>query len=169
MSSLQSHCGVTQGKPLSPMIFNVFVDAVIRHWVTVVGGGQEGAGQEGLGTSIPALSSLLYANGGLVVSPYSARLQGAFNALTGLFGRVGPFTNKGKTVSMACRPCHTLHAWSMEAYTRRVTGRGLLYRERLQHRVHFRECGVDLAAGSLTSHWQRQHGVGRSKAIPSTG
>ena len=28
--------GVTQGDPLSPAIFNMVVDAVIRHWVTVV-------------------------------------------------------------------------------------------------------------------------------------
>ena len=35
----QSHSRVTQGGPLSPMIFKVVVDAVIRHWVTVVGGG----------------------------------------------------------------------------------------------------------------------------------
>ena len=28
---------VTQGDPLSPTIFNVVVDSIIRHWVTVVG------------------------------------------------------------------------------------------------------------------------------------
>ena len=28
--------GVTQGDPLSPTIFNVVVDAVVRHWVTLV-------------------------------------------------------------------------------------------------------------------------------------
>ena len=28
--------GVTQGNPLSPTIFNVVVDAVVRHWVTLV-------------------------------------------------------------------------------------------------------------------------------------
>ena len=28
--------GVTQEDPLSPTIFNVVVDVVIRHWVTVV-------------------------------------------------------------------------------------------------------------------------------------
>ena len=27
--------GVTQGDPLSPTIFNVAVDAVVRHWVTL--------------------------------------------------------------------------------------------------------------------------------------
>ena len=26
--------GVTQGDPLSPTIFNVVVDAVVRHWLT---------------------------------------------------------------------------------------------------------------------------------------
>ena len=27
--------GVTQGDPLSPTIFNVVVDAVVRHWLTI--------------------------------------------------------------------------------------------------------------------------------------
>ena len=33
----QIHCGVTQGEPLSPTIFNAVVDVVIQHWVRVVG------------------------------------------------------------------------------------------------------------------------------------
>ena len=86
-------------------MFNVVVDAFIRHWVTVVGRTQEGAKQEGLGTSIQALLELFYANDGLVVSPESARLQRASDALTGLFDEVGLRTNRGKTASMACRPC----------------------------------------------------------------
>ena len=28
--------GVTQGNPLSPTIFNVVVDAVVRHWVALL-------------------------------------------------------------------------------------------------------------------------------------
>ena len=31
--------GVTQGEPLSPKIFNVVVDAVVHHWVSLVDGG----------------------------------------------------------------------------------------------------------------------------------
>ena len=72
----QSHHRVTQGDPLSPKIFNVVVDAFIRHWMKVVGGTQEGAVQEGMGTSIQDLSALFYGNGGLIASPDSARLQG---------------------------------------------------------------------------------------------
>ena len=34
--SFKGVLGVTQVDPLSPTIFNVVVDAVVRHWVTVV-------------------------------------------------------------------------------------------------------------------------------------
>ena len=33
--SASSNSGVTQGYPLSPTIFNVVVDAVVRHWFTL--------------------------------------------------------------------------------------------------------------------------------------
>ena len=81
--------------------------------------------------SIQALSALFYAHDGLVASPKSACLQGAFDALTGLFVHVSLWTNEGKTVSMKCRTCQTPHACSMKAYTKQVTGRGLSYRERI--------------------------------------
>ena len=42
--------GVTQGDPLSPTIFNVVVDAVIRHWMMVVKPFE--AGTRGLGLTI---------------------------------------------------------------------------------------------------------------------
>ena len=35
-SPFKGYCGVTQGYPLHPKIFNVVVDAITRHWVTVV-------------------------------------------------------------------------------------------------------------------------------------
>ena len=80
--AFQSHRGVTQGDPLPPMIFNVAVDTFIKHWVKVAGGPQEGDGQEGLGTSIQALSVFFYADDRLIASPMSSHLQGAFDALT---------------------------------------------------------------------------------------
>ena len=130
-----SYHGVTKGYPLSPTIFNVAVGSVIKHWVTVVGGPQEGVVQ-GPGSSIQTLSELFYSNDGLVTLAESARLQGFFDALTGLFGQGGLRTNKGKTVSMACQPCHTPHEWSTKAYTWQVTVRGLIYRERIHQSVH---------------------------------
>ena len=35
-AAFQGACGVTQGDPLSPTIFNVVVGTVVRHWVTVL-------------------------------------------------------------------------------------------------------------------------------------
>ena len=34
--ALQGFQGVTQGDPLSPTIFNVVVDSVVRHWIMLV-------------------------------------------------------------------------------------------------------------------------------------
>ena len=39
--------GVTQVYPLSPTIFNVVVDLVMRHWVTVMVEGAEERGKRG--------------------------------------------------------------------------------------------------------------------------
>ena len=39
--------GVTQGDPLSPTIFNVVVDAVVRHWVMLVMATAEKRGERG--------------------------------------------------------------------------------------------------------------------------
>ena len=36
MVSVKGFRGVTQGEPLSPTIFNVVVDVVVRHWVEVM-------------------------------------------------------------------------------------------------------------------------------------
>ena len=65
--------GVTQGDPLSPTIFNVVVDAVVRHWVTLavedaekrVDRGKEGRHQ----------AALFYADGGMVASSDPRWLQ----------------------------------------------------------------------------------------------
>ena len=57
--------------------------------MTVVGAPQEGDGQEVLGTSIQALSALLYADDRILALPESACLQGEFDALAGLFDIVG--------------------------------------------------------------------------------
>ena len=39
--------GVTQGDPLSPTIFNMVVDDVVRQWVTVMAEGAEERGERG--------------------------------------------------------------------------------------------------------------------------
>ena len=126
--AFQIHWGVTQGYPLSPTIFNVGVGACIRDWVVVVGGGGQEGARKGLTVSIQTLLALFCVNDELVASPESASLQGVFDALTGLFDRLGLRTNRGGMAIMACRPFHIPHTWSTEACNWQVKGRGIFYR-----------------------------------------
>ena len=93
---------VTQGDPLSPTIFNVVVDAVVRHWVTIAMAEAEKRRERGREGRHQA--ALFYADDGMLASSDPQWPQWAFTQLVGLFDRVGLNTNSGKTVSMTCRP-----------------------------------------------------------------
>ena len=71
--------GVTQGELLSPTIFNVVVDAVVRHWVTGIITELEARGE--LGQEGRHQAALFYADDGMVASLDPIWMQGAFNAL----------------------------------------------------------------------------------------
>ena len=101
---------------------------------------------------------LFYADDGMVASSDPVWLQGAFNALVGLFDRVGLQTNVRKIVDMVCHPCQAAGNITMAAYGRRNTGEGLSYRERQRDQVACKECGEQLAVGSLSSCMMNQHG-----------
>ena len=111
--------GVTQGDPLSPTIFNVVVDAVVRHWLEGLKTAKEEKGAKGGGH----FSAVFYTDDGMVGATDPKWLQGAFSALVAIFDRVGQQTNADKTVSMACQPCR---AWTgnrtAEGYRRQITG-----------------------------------------------
>ena len=95
-------------------------------------------------------------------------LQWAFTQLVGLFDRVGLNTNTKKTVSMTCRPCTAEGNRSEKAYGRFMTGEGLTFRERKRERVECRDCGKEMAAGSLDSHCMSQHGKARERRWKQT-
>ena len=84
--------------------------------------------------------------------------QWAFNALVGLFERVGLCTNVGKTVSMTCRLCPAEGNKSEVAYGRKMTGEGPTYHKRQKERVDCGDCRKGMAAGSLEVHRMMQHG-----------
>ena len=58
--------GVTQGDPLSPTIFNVVLDAVVRHWVTI--GVTEVEKRREQGREGRHQAALFYADDGMLVS-----------------------------------------------------------------------------------------------------
>ena len=125
--------GVTQGDPLSPTIFNVVVDAVVRHWVTMALAEAEKTGERG--SEARHQSSLFYADDGMVASSNPRWLQWVFDALVSLFKQVGLRTNIGKTVNMVYRICQAAGTQSVAAYGRKMTGEGPTYRERQKEQV----------------------------------
>ena len=136
---------MTQGDPLSPTIFNVVVDAVVCHWVTLKVEEAEKRGERGKEGRHQA--ALFYADDGMVASSDHCWLRWAFNALVGLFECVGLCTNVGKTVSMTCRPCPAAGNQSEVAYVCKMTGEGPTYRERQKEQVECGDCGKGMAAG----------------------
>ena len=67
--------GVTQVDPLSPTIFNVVVDAVVRHWVTVMVEGTEERGERG--QEGRHQNTRFYTDNGMVASsdPHGSRVH----------------------------------------------------------------------------------------------
>ena len=65
-TTFQGARGVTQVDSLSPTIFNLVVDAVVQHWVTVVVEGAEDCGE--LGKEGRHQAALFYADNGMVAS-----------------------------------------------------------------------------------------------------
>ena len=131
--------GVTQGDPLSPTIFNVVVDAVVRHWLTIAVTEAEKRRERGREGRHQA--ALFYADDGMLASSDPHWLQGDFTQLVGLFDRVGLKKNCKKTVSVTCRPCSTPGNRSEEAYGCLITGDGPTPRERKRERTTCRDCG----------------------------
>ena len=85
--AFKGELGVTQGDPLSPTIFNVVVDALVRHWLTGVITDTEEQGD--LGKEVRHQVALLYADDGMVALSDPRWLQGVLNTLVGFFDRVG--------------------------------------------------------------------------------
>ena len=129
--------GVMQGDPLSPTIFNVVVDAVVRHWLE---GLQNATEEKGATGREGHFSAVFYAKDRMVGASDPAWLQGAFSALVAIFDRIGLRTNVDKTVSMTCHPCQAGNGnRTTEGYRRKLTGDGSSFRERQRERVACRE------------------------------
>ena len=74
--------GVTQGYPPPPNNFNMVVDAVVRHWISLVAGGE--GGKDGWGKEVQTCAAFFYSDDDLVASTDLVWMQGVFDNLTGL-------------------------------------------------------------------------------------
>ena len=96
----KAYRGVPQGGPVSPRIFNIMVDAIVREWLRQVLGDE--AAHSGIGDEVRRFLAAFYADDGLIQSRDPVLLQSSFDILIGLFDRVGLKTNTTKTKAMVC-------------------------------------------------------------------
>ena len=101
-SEFQGSRNVMQGESLYLTIVNLAVDAVVQHWVKVMGERAEERSRRK--EEVRHQNSLFYADDGMVASSDPRCIQGAFITLEGIFERVGLKTNFGKAVGMVCLP-----------------------------------------------------------------
>ena len=94
--------GLTQRDPLSPTIFNVVVDEVVRHRVVVMVEVAEERGKRGQEGRHQA--TLFYADDDMVELSDPIWLQGAFDTLVGLFDRVGLWKTLGRKSVWSAAP-----------------------------------------------------------------
>jgi hypothetical protein len=145
--------GLTQGDPLSPTIFNVVVDAIIRAWLASLDDGAETT--EGFGHNVFDKIACFYADDGMIGARDNEWLQVAILRLTYLFDRIGLQTNTTKTEAMTCLPGPIQEAYKRN---RGVEGNADTFCQRQRRHVECTVCGANLACGSLQQHLRVRHG-----------
>ena len=132
--------GVRQGDIMSPLIFNIMVDAVVRHWRHQKVSGEE---QE---------SSLFYADDGLCAGTEVADVQLTVDVLTKGFASIGLKMNAKKTEFMVATSGGGRTNMSDAAYNRMITGEGHSFRERRGEKILCEFCGKEVTRGSMPYH-----------------
>ena len=125
---IQGLQGGHAGRSDLPHHINMVVDVVIHHWATVVE--VEELGIKGFWREVQTLETLFYADGGLLASPWSSRIQESMDVLMDLFDSIGLRKNVNNMVGIICQLCRTASRQSKVAYNRRMAGEGPSYRAR---------------------------------------
>ena len=84
---------------------------------------------------LTAKAAFLYSKARMVASTDLVWLQSEFDTLTGIFDRVGLWTNLRKTVGMVCRLCRAAGVRADKDYTQRTTEEGWSFKERQRDQV----------------------------------
>ena len=145
-----------QGGIVSPSLFNVVVDNVVRTWLEMTVEDQLVA-HEVLGLNMGICVGFFYAYNGMIRTWDSEWLQNALNILISLFRRYGIVTSITKSWTMACKPGALWSAILEEAVGWKFTLVEVSYREQLQRRIICPKYGVELTGGYMTAHRRRMH------------
>ena len=109
----------TQRDPVSPMIFNIMVDAVVRLTLEVFCVPQEA--RHGMGSATGERNLIFYADNRSIGGREHIWVQDDLTVSVEMFRRMGLETNLEKTKALVCTPSYIWGKWSEAAYKRRAT------------------------------------------------
>jgi len=132
--------GVRQGDIMSPIIFNIICDAVIREW--------EKQRQS------DSVETQYYADDGLLMGHAAQEVQSSLDIMSNLFARFGLKMNAMKTEAMIMAGEKTAPALSEVAYARMTGGNGKTCRDRMDEKVVCEFCTAEVRQGYFQTHMQ---------------
>ena len=122
--------GKTQVGLVSPTLFKMMVDNVIRIWLAITVEDQR-VYHDVLGDTVGRCLGVFYADNSMVGTRDLEWLKYAMNFLVGLFIRYGLSTNVSKSHTMTCQPSALWVGMLEEAMVLKCAVVGYLYRVRL--------------------------------------
>jgi hypothetical protein len=137
--------GVRQGDVISPIIFNIIVDCVIREW------------HRFMGESSAFIK--FYADDGNLAGVTPSTVQFGLNLLVHLFARIGLQVNVDKTKSMISLGPQPYLQLSTAAYKRRFNHSLPSHRQRKALKVVCEHCGRSMSVAYLPIHRRDKHDI----------
>jgi Reverse transcriptase (RNA-dependent DNA polymerase) len=132
--------GVWQGDIMSPFIFNIICDAVIRHCErSMLQGGTK---------------SIFYANDRVLIGGNPTQLQQLLDTYTDAFEWVGLQMNRTKMKAMIIAGQKSRMPMSATAYLRKTTGEGISFMECMNAKVAYPLCETEVRSQYLKTHQQ---------------
>jgi hypothetical protein len=144
--------GITQGGPLSSLMFNVYVNCVVREWLHQVMG--DNIAWEGVGEAVCNHCIPFFADDRLVAARCPVWLQLSFDTLIKLFERIGLLAVVDKTRVVTCVPGKIQVAQTEVECASQQAG---IIPTMKRCWVDCDVCGASLAAESLQSHMETKH------------
>jgi hypothetical protein len=132
--------GVKQGDILSPLIFNIMVDAVVKNWRHIHA------------PSNVEEMAVFYADDGCLSGTDAIELQRALDTMTRDFKSLGLEMNATKTEFMVMTGGRRAVLHSQRAVNRQHTGEGLSHRAKSLEKILCPKCGGEVTRQYLPNH-----------------